>query len=73
MIDGLILLVVLTAVPLALLFWCGGKVRKATDWGARQVMSVCRRSAVAAAAPASDPAPPAAKSDASAAAAPAAK
>ena len=72
MIDGLILLVVLTAVPLALLFWCGGKVRKATDWGARQVMSVCRRSAVAAA-PASDPAPPAAKSDASAAAAPAAK
>ena len=72
MIDGLILLVVMTAVPLALLFWCGGKVRKATDWGGRHVLSVCRRSAVAAA-PASDPAPAAAKRDASATATPAAK
>ncbi len=43
LIDGLILLVVLTAVPLALLFCCGGKVRKVTDWSVKRVSRICCR------------------------------
>ena len=42
-IDGLILLIVLIAVPLALLLGGGGKVRAVTDWGAKRLIRACER------------------------------
>ena len=41
LVDGLILLIFLVVVPLLLLVYCGGGLRRAADWGASRL--VCRR------------------------------
>ena len=41
LVDGLILLIFLVIVPLLLLVYCGGSLRRGADWGASRL--VCRR------------------------------
>lgn len=41
LVDGLILLIFLIVVPLLLLLYCGGRLRRCADWGASHL--VCRR------------------------------
>ena len=41
LVDGLILLIFLVIVPLLLLVYCGGRLRRVADWGASRL--VCRR------------------------------
>jgi len=59
LIDGLVLLIVLSAVPLALLWGCGGKIRAITDWSIRHICGKCAQcEAAPGAAPAAAPGTP---------------
>lgn len=41
LVDGLVLLIFLVIVPLLLLVYCSGSLRRVADWGASRL--VCRR------------------------------